>query len=75
MKSWSFRIGKFFGIEVFIHWTFWILIGWIFLMHWQMGHSLTEGLWGALFILALFLCVVLHEFGHALVWQNDGFAD
>lgn len=72
MKSWSLRAGKFFGIEVFIHWTFWILIGWIFLMHWQMGHSLTGGFWGALFISALFLCVVLHEFGHALMGRRFG---
>lgn len=72
MKSWSLRVGKFFGIEVFIHWTFWILIGWIFLMHWGMGDASTQGLWGVLFILALFACVVLHEFGHALTARRFG---
>lgn len=66
MKKWSLYIGSYAGIKVFIHWTFWIIIGWIFLMHYNMGHGLTEGLWGILFILALFGCVVLHEFGHAL---------
>nr|WKN38637.1 site-2 protease family protein [Tunicatimonas sp. TK19036] len=66
MKKWSLYIGSYAGIKVFIHWTFWIIIGWIFLMHYNMGHGITEGLWGVLFILALFGCVVLHEFGHAL---------
>src|SRR5258707_849993 len=64
MKSWSLPVGKFFGIQVYIHWTFWILIVWIFLMH--IGEGLGQGLRGALFILAIFVCVVLHEFGHAL---------
>lgn len=65
-KKWSLNIGKVAGIKVFIHWTFFILIGWIFLMHFQMGHGLKEGLSGTVFILALFACVVLHEFGHSL---------
>lgn len=66
MKKWSLYIGSYASIKVFIHWTFWIIIGWIFLMHYNMGHGIYEGLWGVLFILALFACVVLHEFGHAL---------
>lgn len=66
MKKWSLYIGSYAGIKVFIHWTFWIIVGWIFLMHYNMGHGINEGLWGILFILALFGCVVLHEFGHAL---------
>ncbi|HEV8593746.1 MAG TPA: site-2 protease family protein [Pyrinomonadaceae bacterium] len=72
MRSWSLRIGKLFGIEVFIHWTFWILIVWIFLMHLRMGDGLRQGAWGALFVLALFGCVVAHEFGHALMARRFG---
>ncbi|MCB1025649.1 MAG: site-2 protease family protein, partial [Acidobacteria bacterium] len=72
MKNWSLKVGKFAGIGVFIHWTFWIIIGWIFLMHFQVGHGLEQGVWGVLFILALFLCVVLHEFGHALTARRFG---
>lgn len=72
MRSWSLRVGKLFGIEVFIHWTFWILIAWIFLMHFRAGDSLRQGAWGALFVLALFGCVVLHEFGHALTARRFG---
>lgn len=70
--SWSLRVGKFFGIEVYIHWTFWILIVWVFLMHLGAEHAAAQGLWGVLFILALFACVVLHEFGHALTARRFG---
>ena len=72
MKSWSLRIGKFFGIDVFIHWTFWILVLWIFMMHASGGHGLVDGARGVLFVLALFGCVVLHEFGHALTARRFG---
>src|ERR1035437_4745901 len=71
MKRWSLRIGRFFGIEVFIHWTFWILIVWIFLM--QLGSGgVGQAVTAALFILSLFICVVFHEFGHALVARRFG---
>jgi Zn-dependent protease/CBS domain-containing protein len=72
MKSWSLRIGRYFGIDVFIHWTFWILIVWILLMHVGMDDAAAQGLWGVLFVLALFGCVVLHEFGHALTAKRFG---
>jgi Zn-dependent protease/predicted transcriptional regulator len=65
-KKWSLYLGVFSGIKVYVHWTFLILVGWIFLMHAQMGHDWSAGLEGVVFILALFVCVVLHEFGHAL---------
>src|SRR5688572_11287954 len=72
MRSWSLRVGKFFGIDVFIHWTFWILIVWIFLMQLGSDGGVRQGLISALFILTIFLCVVLHEFGHALTAKRFG---
>lgn len=72
MKSWSLPVGKFFGIQVYVHWTFWILIVWIFLMHARVDDGLSEAIRGVLFILALFGCVVLHEFGHALTAKRFG---
>jgi len=74
MKSWSLKLGRFAGIEVFIHWTFWIIIAWILLMHFQIGHGLEQGIWGVFFVLVLFACVVLHEFGHALTARRFGIA-
>ncbi len=72
MKKWSLYAGSYAGIEVFIHWSFWIIIAWIFMLHFQMGHGWSEGLRGVVFILALFGCVVLHEFGHALTAKSYG---
>lgn len=72
MRSWSLRLGRFFGIDVFVHWTFSILLVWIFLMHISGGHGVTGGIAGVLFVLALFACVVLHEFGHALTAARFG---
>lgn len=66
-RKWSLHLGKYAGIHVYVHWTFLILIGWIFLSYFRVEYSITEGLTGVLFILTLFVCVVLHEFGHALM--------
>lgn len=64
--KWSWKLGRFLGIDVFMHFTFLLLIGWILLSHWAAGESLEAAIEGVGFILALFACVVLHEYGHAL---------
>ena len=66
MRSLTLRIGKFLGIDVYVHWSFWLIVVWVFLAHLGADRSLASGLQSVLFILALFVCVVLHEFGHAL---------
>ena len=63
---WSLFLGKVSGIGIYIHWTFWILVIWIFLMYYRSDGGLAGGLLGVLFIFALFACVVLHELGHAI---------
>ena len=69
---WSWKIGQFRGIGVYMHATFLILLTFIVLSHWADGHSLGRTLEGLAFILALFGCVVLHEFGHALMAARYG---
>lgn len=69
---WSTRLGTFAGIDVYVHSTFYILIIWIAFVHWQAGHSVRAAVSGVAFILALFACVVLHEFGHALAARRYG---
>ena len=58
----SFKIAKLFGIPVFIHWSFWFL----FLFVAYVGKTLPSIAFLSVYVLALFVCVVLHEFGHAL---------
>lgn len=64
--SWQWKIGRFAGIDVYVHATFLLLIGWIGYSYWLESHQWSEVFKGILFILALFACVVLHEYGHAL---------
>jgi Zn-dependent protease/predicted transcriptional regulator len=70
--KWSWKIGEFAGIGVYMHATFLLLIGWIGLINWLEDRTLAAVLGGVGFILALFLCVVLHEFGHALMARKYG---
>lgn len=70
--KWSFKIAEFRGIGVFVHATFLILIGFVVLSHWAVGHDIAKTLEGVAFVLALFTCVVLHEFGHALTAARFG---
>ncbi len=69
---WSWRIGEFAGIGVYVHATFWLLILFILYVHLTQGHTLMTALAGVVFILAIFACVVLHEFGHALTARQYG---
>lgn len=70
--KWSLKLGVVAGIGVYMHWSFLLLIGWMFLMYLGMGQGLAAAMEGAGFILAIFACVVLHEFGHALTAQRFG---
>ncbi|MGH9582643.1 MAG: site-2 protease family protein [Bryobacteraceae bacterium] len=71
---WSWKIGRFFGIDLYIHATFWLLILWVVIAHWIAGHNSRAIASGVLFILVLFACVVAHEFGHALTARHYGIA-
>jgi Zn-dependent protease len=70
--KWSTKLGTIAGIDVYVHTTFFILLVWIAFAHWQDGHSVSAAAGGVAFILALFGCVVLHEFGHALTAKRFG---
>jgi Zn-dependent protease len=70
--KWSTRIGTFAGIDVYVHTTFLMLIAWVAFAHWQEEHSAAAAVQGVVFVLALFGCVVLHEFGHALTARRFG---
>jgi Zn-dependent protease/predicted transcriptional regulator len=70
--NWSWKLGEVRGIGVYMHATFLILIGFVILSHYTAGHSVAKTLEGVGFILAIFTCVVLHEFGHALMAARYG---
>jgi Zn-dependent protease/CBS domain-containing protein len=70
--KWSWKIARVAGIDVFIHATFLLLLGWIGISAYLTGRTLLSVLEGVGFIVALFACVVLHEFGHALTARRYG---
>ena len=70
--KWSLKIAQVAGIGIYVHWTLVILLGWILIAHFAQGQSLATIIEGALFVLSLFGCVVLHELGHALTAQRFG---
>lgn len=69
--AWSFPIARIFGSELRVHVTFFLLLIWIGIAHYQQG-GVGTAVNGVLFILALFACVVAHEFGHALAARRYG---
>lgn len=70
--KWSLSLGRISGIKVFIHWTFLILIGWIIMQNALQGQTVNQIIWAVTFILAIFVCVFLHELGHALAARRYG---
>lgn len=68
--KYSLYLGNVRGIKISVHWTFLILILWIVFANLRSGSDLSEILWSVGFILVIFLCVILHELGHALAAQQ-----
>lgn len=69
---WSWQIAKVAGIPIRIHATFLLLIAWIFFGVLAEGQGVEPALATALLLLAVFACIVLHEFGHALTARRFG---
>lgn len=70
--KWTWKIGRFLGIDVYIHSTFAILLAFVGASQWLQGGGLPGVADGVLFIIAVFACVVLHEYGHALAARSCG---
>src|ERR1700757_661144 len=65
----SFRLFRFSGIDVFLHWS-WFLVA-VYEIQSRAGRYSSIS-WNILEYLALFLIVTLHEFGHALACRQVG---
>jgi Zn-dependent protease len=67
MRSW--KLGNAFGIGIYVHWTFLLLVGFVAYKDYQAGGT---GLFGVVTLGLVFTCVVLHELGHALMARHFG---
>jgi len=70
--KWSWKIARFWGIDIYMHATFLLIVLWVGFSYWVQMHSWAAVFGGIAFILALFVCVVLHEYGHALTARRYG---
>ncbi len=68
---WSITIGSFGGTAVKIHITFILFLAWIAFSAWSRGGP-AAALDSTVFIVLLFACVVLHEFGHIAAARRYG---
>jgi Zn-dependent protease len=69
--GWSIRLFSVGGTAVRIHFTFFLLLAWIAAIHWTRGGA-AAAVDGVTFIVLLFVCVVLHEFGHVFAARGYG---
>jgi Zn-dependent protease/CBS domain-containing protein len=70
--KWSLKLGKLAGIDVYLHFTFLLLLVFLGFVYWRATQNVEAALRGVAFIVALFGCVVLHELGHALMARCYG---
>ncbi|MCX8079822.1 MAG: site-2 protease family protein [Bacteroidia bacterium] len=68
----TLNIARVAGIPVKIHWTFLLLIAYIFFSNYLSGKASDQIIWTLLFILSIFLTVFLHELGHAAMARVFG---
>lgn len=68
----TITIGSAFDIPIKIHWTFSLLILFLGITLWSDQVNFTRGLWFAGYVACLFICVVFHEYGHALMAKQYG---
>jgi len=70
--KWQWKLARIAGIDVYVHATFLLLIGWVAFSYWTGQGSLGAVLSEILFVLLLFSFVVMHEYGHALTARKYG---
>jgi len=70
--KWSHKLGTIAGIDLFVHVTFWLLLGWIAISQYLREHSVVAALSGVAFVVTVFGTVVLHELGHATMARRFG---
>jgi Zn-dependent protease/CBS domain-containing protein len=68
----AIKVGRAFGIDVKVHWTFLLLLAFFGFTAYQNSGDLGSALVTVAIIVALFVCVLLHEYGHSLVAQRLG---
>ena len=69
---WSWKVGRVFGIDVYVHATFLLLLAWQALSQLVRGGTPATIVGGVVLTLLVFAIVVMHELGHALTARSFG---
>ncbi len=64
----SFRIFRLFGINVYLHWMWFLVLAWVVTSH----NDYELRVFNLVEFLGLFAIVLMHEFGHALACRSVG---
>jgi Zn-dependent protease/predicted transcriptional regulator len=72
MMKWSWKLGRLWGVDVYVHATFGLLMAFVLLSRGMAGGGLAAGVSGLLFLTLLFTSVLFHEFGHSLAARRYG---
>lgn len=70
--KWSWKLGRFAGIDTYVHASFLLLVAWAAWAAWSGVGTGLAVLMGVAFLLAVFGSVLLHELGHALMARRFG---
>ena len=71
MRSWSISAGRIFGVELRIHWTFFLLPLFVWYTEYTSHGTANEGR-GLALVGIIFASVLAHELGHAVVARRYG---
>lgn len=70
--KWSFRLATVAGTEVRVHLTFFLLLIFVAMQGMSGGQGMAGALAAIVLVSAMFLCVLLHEFGHVFAARGYG---
>ncbi len=70
--KWSIKLGRILGVDVYLHFTFLLLLGFLGFVAWRSTGRFEAAVDGVAFVVVLFGCVLLHELGHAMMARRYG---
>jgi len=70
--KWSWKLGRFAGIDAYVHTSFLLLVAWAAWAAYQGAGTGMAAVLGVVFLVGVFGSVLLHEFGHALTARHYG---
>src|SRR5690348_8429425 len=72
MLRWSINLFRVRGIQLAVHPSFLLLLGYAGWVGYQDQGTGAGALWGAAVLIAYFTCIVLHELGHSFTAMHYG---